>query len=145
DYTIAPDDTTPAWGDTVTWSIVATGLADGTKVSLYDAGTDEWLGNAVVTDEAATFALLIDPVVVAGMSNPLIVEMWSDKDEPSPTLLATADGVTIPTYGIQPDVTTADEGDSVTWTVIAPDGTYGWSVDDALSTATGTDIGLGST
>lgn len=150
-YTIEPDTTTPDEGDTVTLTVTAPD--DGT---LYyqitgDIDADDidvaLSGSITITSGTGTLAItLLEDGTLEGAEE-FAVELYTDSGLTA--LVATSDTITVgdtsttPIYSLAPDVTTANEGDTVTYTatVIGPDATVYWRVSDEGSADAGDIVG----
>lgn len=150
-----PNVTSIAPGHTITFDVATTGVPDSTTL-YYDLSgtvtTDDVVGGSltgsfVITDDAGQFTVELEDDATVGRT--IIAEIYTDAGLTN--LVDTAETVTVVAIAasITPAASSYNEGDLATWNISVtgvPDGTQmGYRVNDEESTASSTDIGLGST
>jgi hypothetical protein len=131
-YSISPNSSAVNEGGSVTWTILTTGVANGTTLYWENVGTTT---GADFTSGANSGTILINnnfailPITIAqdftseGGVETIVLRLYTGSLGSGGTLVATAatvnvaDTSTEKTYSIVPSSTTVGEGSSVTWTI----------------------------
>lgn len=143
-YNATPNRTTAAPSQAVTVNVATTGVADGTTLYWTESGTatgddiDPLSGDFTITSDAGSFDIDIKPGATAGRT--IIIQIRTGST--GGTVVDTAETVTITLPSIAPDQPDVDEGDTATWTVTGPDGSYKYALNTTLSDADTADIDL---
>jgi hypothetical protein len=128
-YSIVPDKTTVYEGQTVSYQISTTNVTNGTILYWVTAGTstasnftdNTQTGAVTITNNTGTInrGIAADGGVLSSPTSKTIL-LTLRSGAPTGPLLSTAPTVTISdlqTFTITPDKTTANEGDSITWSI----------------------------
>jgi plastocyanin len=132
-YVVIPAATTYNEGDTITWTVNTTGIANGTILYWTNSGTtvaadfveNTNSGNITISAGTATISRTIKNDTLTEGSQTIIIQLRTGSI--SGTIVATATSVTIedtskaPTYSVSPSVNSVDEGGTIIWTVTTTD------------------------
>ena len=131
-YSISPNSSAVNEGGSVTWTIITTGVANGTTLYWENVGTTT---GADFTSGSNSGTILINnnfailPITIAqdftseGGVETIIIRLYTDSLGAGGTLVATASTVNVAdtstekTYNVVPSSTAVGEGSSVTWTI----------------------------
>lgn len=131
-YSISPNSSAVNEGGSVTWTIITTGVANGTQLFWENIGTTT---GADFTSGANTGSIVINnnfailPITIAedftseGGVETIVIRLYTGGLGGAGTLVATASAVNVAdtstekTYTITPSSLTVGEGSSITWTI----------------------------
>ena len=166
-FTITPDKTTVNEGDTITWTVTTTNIPDGTVLYWTRSGTTEgqdfsdavispydgYSGVVTINNNVGTFSRTasLDNLTEGTETAIMSIRQGSQYG----TIEATAATVYIldtsistpgEIWAVTPDKTTANEGETVTWTVTTTNvanGTYYWTNSGSTDGQDFTDVVIG--